>query len=81
MRNVSIQELEADTDSLISEVEAGQRLTLIRGGKAVADIVPHTQTAATEESRAAAFREMLAVMNSGLDLGGKPFSYEERHER
>lgn len=70
MRNVSIQELEADAAGLISEVEAGQRLTLIRGGKAVAEIVPHSDALAADQTRAADFQEMVA--------GGEPTTYEQR---
>lgn len=84
MRNVSIEELEADTAGLISEVEAGRGLTLIRGGKAVADIVPHAEEKDRTPDfpeREAARKELLAIMDAGLDLGGKPFTYEERHGR
>jgi antitoxin (DNA-binding transcriptional repressor) of toxin-antitoxin stability system len=69
MRNVSIEELEEHTADLISEVEAGHRLTLVRGGKAIADIVPR-EAEPTEAERAAAVAELLAMMRKGIDLGG-----------
>jgi antitoxin (DNA-binding transcriptional repressor) of toxin-antitoxin stability system len=69
MRNVSIEELEEHTADLISEVEAGHRLTLVRSGKAIADIVPR-ESEPSEEERIAAGVELLAMMRKGIDLGG-----------
>ena len=40
MRSISIQEFEQDPAACIAEAEAGQRLVLLRGGKAVVEITP-----------------------------------------
>jgi antitoxin (DNA-binding transcriptional repressor) of toxin-antitoxin stability system len=40
-RNVSIRELRNSTSSVISELEAGERLTLTVNRRPVADILPH----------------------------------------
>ena len=123
MRSISIQEFEQDPAACIAEAEAGQRLVLLRGGKAVVEITPgsglinesdQTQLWHSEEERLAAGAELmdilrvgcnlggptittrdelyvrdskpeatrnqlLALMDQGFDLGGKPSTYEERH--
>jgi prevent-host-death family protein len=86
MRSVSIEEFHEHTDELVAEVETGRRLTVIRAGKPVAEVVPCAKVATFEErrldpKREAARRRLLAIMDEGLDLGGEPFTYEERHER
>jgi antitoxin (DNA-binding transcriptional repressor) of toxin-antitoxin stability system len=74
VRNVSIKELEEHTTDLIDEVEAGNGLTLIRGGKVVATINPPAQSAqkvwASEEERLAAVEKFMEKLRRGYDLGG-----------
>ena len=84
MRSVSIEEFERDTEGCIAEAEAGQRLVLMRGGKAVAEIGPAPEVEETqqlwktEEERLAAGAELLALLRKGYDLGG--FKIENRDE-
>ena len=74
MRTVSIQELEQHTAQLVAEVEAGNRLTLIRGGKAVGELIPHAAESAsqwtTEDERLAAIDKVMDKLHQGYDLGG-----------
>jgi antitoxin (DNA-binding transcriptional repressor) of toxin-antitoxin stability system len=42
-RSVSIRELRNSTASVVSDLEAGERLTLTVNRRPVADIVPHTE--------------------------------------
>ena len=74
MRTVSIQELEEHTAELVAEAEAGSRLTLIRSGRAVAELVPASapsvQQWATEEERVQAIDQLMETMRRGYDLGG-----------
>jgi antitoxin (DNA-binding transcriptional repressor) of toxin-antitoxin stability system len=42
-RSVSIRELRNSTSSVVSELEAGERLTLTVNRRPVADIVPHAE--------------------------------------
>ncbi len=70
MRSISIQEFEQNTAACIAEAEAGQRLVLLRGGKAIAEIVPSSDT--TQPSRAermAALGRLSAIMDKGYDMG------------
>jgi antitoxin (DNA-binding transcriptional repressor) of toxin-antitoxin stability system len=81
MRNVSIEELEEHTADLISEVEAGHRLTLVRGGRAIADIVPR-EGEPTEAERVAAGERLLEIIRKGIDLGGlRITNRDELYER
>jgi len=76
MRKVSIQELERH----IPELQAGQSLTLVYGGKPLAEVVPiasstDTTTSypkkwASEEERLAELDRVMARLRTGWDLGG-----------
>lgn len=81
MLSVSIEELAAH----IPELEAGNRLTLVREGKPFAEVVPIAQSESapeyprkwqSEEERLAALAEFKAFLHQGLDLGG--FKIEDR---
>jgi antitoxin (DNA-binding transcriptional repressor) of toxin-antitoxin stability system len=80
MREVTLREANQFFSSCIAEVEAGERLVLLRRGKPVAEIIPYTGKK-NDPTKDAARKKLLALMDGGLDLGGKPFSYEERHAR
>lgn len=43
-RSVSIRELRNSTAAIVSEIEAGERLTLTVNRRPVADILPHTES-------------------------------------
>ena len=79
MREVSLREANQNFSACVAEVEAGERLVLTRRGEPVAEIVPYTGKKLDPE-REAARKELLAIMDAGLDWGG-PYSYDERHER
>lgn len=81
MRNVSLQELETHAADLISEVEAGHRLTLIRGGKPVADIVPHVVEQTLDADREAARKRLLELLEEGIPMDGKPLTRDEIYDR
>jgi antitoxin (DNA-binding transcriptional repressor) of toxin-antitoxin stability system len=79
MSSVSLKEVEEHPADFVAKVEAGERLTLVRGGKTLADVVPRNGASdeaglpkkwATEEERLAAVEKFFAVLDTGLDLGG-----------
>jgi antitoxin (DNA-binding transcriptional repressor) of toxin-antitoxin stability system len=80
MRSISIQEFEKDPKACIAKAEAGQRLILVRSGKPVAEIVPYTGSKPDAKCEAAR-KQLLSIMDQGLDLGGKSSTYKERHAR
>jgi antitoxin (DNA-binding transcriptional repressor) of toxin-antitoxin stability system len=86
MRNVSVQEFEEHPGDFFAEVEAGTRLTIVRDNKPVVTMEPVTaavkrpiyeETPREQEAR----KRLLALMDEGIDLGGKAPSREEMHER
>jgi antitoxin (DNA-binding transcriptional repressor) of toxin-antitoxin stability system len=91
MRSISIQEFEKDPKACIAEAEAGQRLILVRGGKAVVEIAPGSHEAVepespqlwtTEEERLAAGAELMTMLRKGFNLGGlKITNRDELYDR
>jgi antitoxin (DNA-binding transcriptional repressor) of toxin-antitoxin stability system len=91
MRSISIQEFEKDPKACIAEAEAGQRLILVRGGKAVVEIAPGSQAALepesaqlwkTEDERLAEGKELMKILRKGFDLGGlKITNRDELYDR
>ncbi|HLH02371.1 MAG TPA: type II toxin-antitoxin system prevent-host-death family antitoxin [Bryobacteraceae bacterium] len=47
MKNLNVAEAKNTLTQLLQEVEAGERITICRHGKPVADLVPTRQTART----------------------------------
>lgn len=79
MRSVSLREANQNFSSCIADVEAGERIVLTRRGEPVAELVPYTGKK-LDPKQEAARKEILAIMDAGLDWGG-PYTYDERHER
>ncbi len=68
MRQVQLHEEEQQFAALVSEAEAGESLTILRGDKPVAQIIPFP-TEATQSERAAARNRLIALMDRGVDMG------------
>ena len=77
--SVKLEELGSRADEIAAEMRAGHRLELTENGRRIAEILPCPEV--TPEQRDAARKHLLELMDSGLDWGGVPFTYEERHER
>jgi prevent-host-death family protein len=80
MRRVSLREANQNFSSCIAEVEAGERLVLLRRGKPVAEIVPYTKKK-LDPVREAARKRLIAIMKQGIPMGGVPPTRDEMHER
>jgi prevent-host-death family protein len=80
MRRVSLREANQNFSACIAEVEAGERLILLRRGKPVAEIVPYTKKR-LDPKRAAAHRELMELLREGIPMGGVPPTRDEMHER
>jgi antitoxin (DNA-binding transcriptional repressor) of toxin-antitoxin stability system len=87
MRMLSIQEFEQDPQACLAEAEAGERLVLLRGGKPVVELIPHSETESSESTtvipsvdRAAAIRQLKRLLEQGLPLGGIPPTRDEMHD-
>jgi antitoxin (DNA-binding transcriptional repressor) of toxin-antitoxin stability system len=88
MLSISINELSERSEDIVTELRAGHTLELIQGGKSIGKIVPATESSvisppqfASDAEREAARADLLAFMDKGVDLGGRPFTYEERNGR
>jgi len=70
MRQIPAQVLDAES---LEELESGNRLVLIRGGKPIAEIVPLAldpeDAAAKEQRRMEAAERLKAIMDKGFDMG------------
>ena len=80
MRRVSLREANQSFSSCIAEVEAGERLVLLRRGKPVAEIIPYSRKR-TDPRREAARKDLIELMRKGLRMGGVPPTRDEMHER
>lgn len=77
MRQVQLSEDDHQLATLVSEVEAGESVTLLRGERPVAQIIPFPQAEEQMSAdRLAAIEELKAIMDKGYDLGG--FRIEDR---
>ncbi len=81
MRQVSLREANQNFSSCIAEVEAGERLVLLRRGKPVAEIIPYSAKKRLDPKREAARKELIALMRKGIPMGGVPPTRDEMHER
>ena len=81
MRQVSLREANQNFSSCIAEVEAGERLVLLRRGKPVAEIIPYSAKKRLDPKREAARKELIALMCKGIPMGGVPPTRDEMHER
>ena len=80
MRRVSLREANQNFAKYVAAAEAGERIVLTRRGKPVAQLVPATD-AAVQGRKRAAYRRLLARLESGLDLGGVTFTRDELYDQ
>ncbi len=81
MRQVSLREANQNFSSCIAEVEAGERLVLLRRGQPVAEIIPYKEKGKLDPEREATRARMLASMRKGIPMDGKPLTRDEIYER
>jgi antitoxin (DNA-binding transcriptional repressor) of toxin-antitoxin stability system len=72
VRSVQFAEAEEHFADIVSEAEAGESLTILRGDKAVAKIIPFREPSLAEDGseRLAATDRLTSVMQEGSDSGG-----------
>ena len=69
MRQIQLNE-DVEFSTLIREVEDGESLTLLRGERPVAQIIPFPGTdEPTHVERMAALERLTAIMDKGYDMG------------
>lgn len=69
MRQVQLHEEERQFATLVSQAEAGESLTILRGDKPVAQIIPFPEATDRQAKRMAAVARLDALMEKGFDMG------------
>ncbi len=70
MRQIQVREDDVAFSTLVGEVEAGESVTLLRGDRPVAQIVPFPEAGeSTRAERMAALERLTAIMDRGYDMG------------
>jgi antitoxin (DNA-binding transcriptional repressor) of toxin-antitoxin stability system len=80
MRQVQLPEEERQFAALVSQAEAGEILTILRGGKPVAQLIP-VPPQRTDAEREEARKKLIELMNQGVDLGGLWNGRDELYDR
>ncbi|WP_263373923.1 type II toxin-antitoxin system Phd/YefM family antitoxin [Granulicella aggregans] len=81
MRQVQLTD-DGQLATLVSEAEAGESITILRGERPVAQIIPFPEApVAMTADRLAAIEELKAIMDKGYDLGIVWNGREELYER
>ena len=82
MVQVEFQEAEAHFAEVIAKAEAGETLTIVKDGRAVASIAPAPKAPVSEKERQRAMRTLNEIMYHGYDMGGyKITSRDELYDR
>ena len=80
MRRVSLREANQNVSSCIAEVEARERLVLLRRSKPTAKIIPDSASKRVDPN-AKPREEMIAIMEKAVPMGGVPPTRNEMYER
>lgn len=88
MRQVQLIDDDQQLATLVGEVEAGESVTILRGERAVAQIVPFPGASSlgtrTDEDavteREAAIERISEIMRKGVRMGGVPPTRDEMHD-
>ena len=90
MRQIQLSEDDRQLATLVDEVEAGESVTILRGERPVAQIIPfpgaHPDASPNAPrtmtpQRAAAIERLRAIMNKGYDLGIEWNGRDELYDR
>jgi len=87
MRQVQLND-DGQLATLVSEVEAGESVTILRGERPVAQIIPFPESKSlsirqadtAELKREAAVKRIREIMTKGVPLGGTPPTRDEMHD-
>ena len=80
MKTVSAREANQSFSKLLGEAAGGKEVVITKRGKPVARLVP-VENRGSDEERQRAIERMVKRMRRGIDLGGRPFTRDEMHER
>lgn len=81
MTTIGAREANRSFSKILREAENGKTVTITRNGRPVARLEPVALRPKSEEERRAAHKELMDLLEKGLDLGGKGFTRDEMNER
>lgn len=82
MSFVGAREANRSFSRILKEAESGKTVTITRNGKPVAELSPIGKKWKSKAEREKAIAKMVDTLkNSGLHLGGGPYSREDMHKR
>ena len=79
MRKVGAREANQHFSELLREAEAGTEVLITRNGRPVARLLP-TRKSTKSKARQKALAELMALLEKGVDLGGRRFSRSDMHD-
>jgi prevent-host-death family protein len=79
--HVSVRELNANVSATLARVEAGERLTITKNGKPIAELRPARPHWRDDPEQRAIVERGLAILERGIPGFGSPATYEERTGR
>jgi prevent-host-death family protein len=80
MRTVGAREANQQFSRLLREAEKGREFLITRNGEPVARLVPAKGPLRDPKVREKALKEMVRLMERGLDLGGRRYTRDEMHD-
>ena len=80
MKTVSAREANQSFSKLLGEAAGGEEVIITKRGKPVAKLVP-VEKGVSDEERERAIERMMKRLRRGVNLGGRPFTRDEMHER
>ena len=80
MKTVSAREANQHFSRLLKAAAEGEDVVITRRGKPVAKLVP-VASANMDAKRRAAIKRLMKMLRKGVNLGGRPFTRDEMHER
>lgn len=81
MSSVGAREANRSFSKILREAESGKTVIITRNGKPVARLEPVDLRPSTEKERRKAHKRLMALLDKGLDFGGRKFTRDEMHER
>jgi antitoxin (DNA-binding transcriptional repressor) of toxin-antitoxin stability system len=88
MRQVQLSEYGQQLSKLVGEVEAGESVTILRGERPIAQIIPFPESKKPDAlgdedallKREAAIKRISEIMRKGIPMGGVPPTRDEMHD-
>ncbi len=78
---VSVREFNANVSATLARVEAGERLSITKNGRVIAELTPPRPAWMDDPEKRAIVERGLKIFEEGIPGFGAPATYEERTSR